>query len=84
MPLKNLHNNTNFSYSVMRSLVKESKQIVLRSSQLDVKKVKTSQVLLKPSNKAVEQTGTIFYNSDLGKIQVYDGTSWRNLVYEDT
>lgn len=84
MPLKNLHNNTNFSYSVMQSLVKESKQIVLRSSQLDVKKLKTSQVLLKPSNKAVEQTGTIFYNSDLGKIQVYDGTSWRNLVYEDT
>ena len=84
MPLKDLHNNTNFSYSVIQSLVKEAKQLVLKTSQIDVKKLKTGQLLLKPSTKAVQQEGAIYYNSQDKKIQVYDGEKWRNLSYEDT
>ena len=84
LPMNQLYKNSHFSYSVKKCITDHARQLVLRTSQVDVKKVKTSQVLFKPSLKALEQIGTVYYNKDLGKLQVYDGDNWRTISYENT
>jgi hypothetical protein len=84
LKLSNLWNIEAFAESVVKSMLSYAKQLVFKTTQLEVKKLKTSQIILRPSAKAVEQAGTVFLDEDSGKLKIYDGSSWRTFVYEDT
>lgn len=73
-----------FAESVVKALVSYAKQLVFKTTQIDVKKLKTTQIVFKPSKKAIEQLGTIYLDEDSGSLKIYDGTSWRTLKYEDS
>jgi hypothetical protein len=61
-----------------------SKQIVLGCSQLDVKKLKTSSLQLKPSNRPQSKEGTLTYNENTKALEYYDGEQWRTLQWKAT
>lgn len=84
LKMKNLWTIEPFSESVVKSLISYSKQLVLKSTQLDIKKIKTTQILFQPSQKAVEKRGSVYFNEDMGKLQVFDGQVWKTISYEDT
>lgn len=46
------------------------------------KKITTSQIRFKPTKKAEEKAGVIFYNQEQGALQFFDGTKWRTISSE--
>jgi hypothetical protein len=84
LKISDLFKIESFSESVIKSVVSYAKQIVFKTTQIDVKKLKTTQLLFRPSQKALEQAGTMFLDEESGKLKIYDGTSWRTIRYEDT
>lgn len=84
LKLSDLWKTEAFTESVVKSLVSYAKQLVFKTTQIDVRKLKTTQLLFRPSQKALEQTGTMFLDEESGKLKIYDGTSWRTIRYEDT
>jgi hypothetical protein len=59
-----------------------SKQIVLGCSQLDVKKLKTNSLQLKPCNRPQSKEGTLTYNETTKALEYYDGEQWRILQWK--
>jgi hypothetical protein len=84
LKLSNLWNIEAFTESVIKSILSYAKQLVFKTTQIDVKKLKATQITLKPSGKAVEQAGTIFLDEESGKLKIYDGSAWRTFAYEET
>ena len=60
-----------------------TKQLILKSSRLDVKKIKTNQITLDPHNKPDAKRGTLFYNDKINALQFFDGEVWRTLSCKD-
>ena len=73
---------SDLSEKTLELLLTYTKQIVLDCSQLDVKKLKTSCLQLKPYNKSVAKEGSIIYNSSNKCIEYYTGSEWRTLTWE--
>lgn len=61
-----------------------TKQIILKSSRLDVKKIKTNQITLDPHKKPDAKRGTLYYNDDINALQYYDGSVWRTILCKDS
>ena len=57
-----------------------TKQLILKSSQINVRKVKTKQLLLEPHDKPDEKTGTLYYNKTDDVLTFFNGKEWRVLV----
>jgi hypothetical protein len=73
---------SDLSEKTVELLLSYTKQIVLGCSQLDVKKIKTSCLQLKPSNKTGAKEGSIVYNDKTKCIEYYTGSEWRTLTWE--
>jgi hypothetical protein len=71
----------NISDRTIDLLSSYTKQLVLSCSQLDVKKIKTSSLQLKPSNRPQSKEGTLIYNEKNKTIEYYDGSQWRTLIW---
>lgn len=59
-----------------------TKQIILKTSKLDVKKIATNTIQLNPHNKAAPKKGCIIYDNDDDNIKYYDGSNWRTLTWQ--
>lgn len=66
--------------STRESIQSYTKQLILKSSQIDVRKVKTKQLLLEPHDKPDEKTGTLYYNKTDDLLTFFNGKEWRVLV----
>lgn len=75
-------NDKSFSEKLIDSISSFTKQIVLKCSKLDLKKLSLSSLTFSSSNKGVAKKGTIIYDND-GYLKLYTGTSWKRLVLED-
>jgi hypothetical protein len=84
LKLSQLWNIESFTESVVKSLLSYAKQLVFKTTQIDVKKLKTTQIIFRPSKKATEQAGTMYLDEESGTLKIYNGASWRTLKYEDT
>lgn len=73
---------TDLSEKTFELLLSYTKQMVLGCSQLDVKKIKTSCLQLKPSNKSAAKEGSIIYNDKTKLLEYYTGSEWRTLTWE--
>ena len=73
---------SDLSEQTLELLLTYTKQIVLDCSQLDVKKLKTSCLQLKPSSRSGAKEGSIIYNSSNKCIEYYTGSEWRTLTWE--
>lgn len=62
-------------------LSSHTKQLVLSCSQIDIKKIKTSSLQLKPSNRPPSKEGTLTYNEKSKTMEYYDGSQWRTLAW---
>lgn len=71
-----------FIDSLISSISKFTKQIVLKTSKLDVKKLSSNIFHLNKSSKNNAKAGDIIYDEADDNIKYYDGTSWRILVYQ--
>lgn len=66
--------------STRESIQSYTKQLILKSSQINVRKVKTKQLLLEPHDKPDEKTGTLYYNKTDDLLTFFNGKEWRVLV----
>tara|TARA_B100001778_G_C18556983_1_gene615851 strand:+ start:402 stop:1175 length:774 start_codon:yes stop_codon:yes gene_type:complete len=73
-----LHNDT------ITHIQKYTKQLILKSSRLDVKKIKTNQLTLDPHKKPDAKRGTLFYNDNVDALQYFDGKVWRTILCQDS
>jgi len=62
-----------------------TKQLILKSSQMNVRKVKTKQLVLDPINfsSADAKNGTIFHDKDHNGLVFYDGKKWHKVVTKE-
>ena len=75
--MSDLNDNT------LKHIQKYTKQLILKSSRLDVKKIKTNQLTLDPHKKPDAKRGTLFYNDDVDALQYFDGEKWRTILCQD-
>ena len=75
--MSDLNDNT------LKHIQKYTKQLILKSSRLDVKKIKTNQLTLDPHQKPEAKRGTLFYNDDVDALQYFDGEKWRTILCQD-
>lgn len=67
----------------IEAIQKYTKQIILKSSQLNVDKIKTKQLLISPCSKPDAKKGTIIYNEKDDTLKYYTGKKWRTLLFKD-
>lgn len=76
------------SFSSISSLVFDyiksyAKQLVLKCSRLDVKKVKTSNIIIDATPSGDEKGGSIFFDSKSKELKFFNGSKWKKLLTED-
>lgn len=67
----------------IEAIQKYTKQLILKSSQINVRKIKTKQLLLEPSASPDAKRGTIFYDESEDTLMYYTGESWRTLAWKE-
>lgn len=77
LSLKDLSSVSEFGNSVKESICKYTKQLVLKTSRLDVDKIATNHLLIKPSKTPLEKAGEIHFDESTKSLKFYDGTHWR-------
>lgn len=78
-----LHNLDGFSEATKIALCEYTKQLVLNTSQLYAKKLKTEQLQLMPTNMSNAKKGTLIYNEDEDAICFFSGDKWRKLAWHE-
>lgn len=68
--------------SLISSICKFTKQIILKTSKLDVKKLSTPTLHLNKTSKNNAKDGDIIYDEEDDNIKYYDGTNWRILDWK--
>jgi len=68
---------------IKNTICEYTKQIVLKTSRLDVKTIGISHLILKPTKKPLAKKGELYYDDSLDRLKFYDGKKWRLISYED-
>ena len=71
------------SSHTLQKITQYTKQLILKTSQLDVKKVKTKQLVLEPHNAPDAKRGTLYYKADEDLLLYYTGEKWRSIVWQE-
>lgn len=79
-----LHTLVGFSDSVINALASYTKQVSLKISKLFCKQIETNELVLYSIPKHKAQEGAVIYDNASKCLKVFDGTSWRQIAYEDT
>jgi hypothetical protein len=75
--------NKAFIDLISDALCKYTKQLVLKTSKLDVKKISTPVLQINPSTSPPAKDGCIYYDEVEKSLKFYDGSKWRTLVFKD-
>lgn len=62
---------------------KFTKQLKLKTSKLSLKKVETETLDLIPTTNPKAKAGTLYYDNESNELKVFDGTSWRVLIFKE-
>lgn len=73
--------NKGFIESLISSISKFTKQIVLKASKLDIKKLACYTLHLNKTSKSSSKAGDIIYDEADDNLKYYDGTNWRILSW---
>lgn len=65
-----------------KSVTEYSKNLSLKSSKVDVKRLSTQDLQLNPRSSAPERKGVLYYDDNDDCLKYYDGTAWRLLVWK--
>ena len=79
----------NISFASLSSIIIENiksytKQFILKCSRLDVKKIKTSNIIIDQSQSGEEKAGSIFFDSKSKKLKFFDGSNWQAMSSEES
>lgn len=66
----------------IESIKEYTKQLVLKSSQLDIKKIKTQQLILKPHSSPDAKAGTLFFDEILKELKLFTGEEWKTVAWK--
>lgn len=59
-----------------------TKQIILKTSKLDVKKLSTNMLQLNPHGKSAPKKGCLIYHETDDCLKYFDGSNWRTLMWQ--
>lgn len=68
---------------VSDALCKYTKQLSLKTSKLDAKKISAPILQINPSAPPPAKEGCIYYDESEKALKFYDGTKWRTLIFKD-
>lgn len=60
-----------------------TKQLILKSSQINAKKIKVKNILLEAHDSPDAKRGTFYYNNTVDALQFFDGKIWRTIQWRD-
>lgn len=67
----------------LERIKKHTKQLILKSSQLNVRKVKVKQLTLDTCYDPDAKVGNIFYDVEDNTIKCFNGTEWKTISWKD-
>ena len=83
IPVEQLYQQPAFINSVVDSISKHTKNLILKSSKLTAKAISADYILLKEtSTRPPEKEGTLFFNKDSKTLCYYADNCWRELVWQ--
>lgn len=79
IPIESLTNEE----TARNSITQYKNNLSLKSSRVDVKRLKTNDLQLNASKTAPERKGTIYYDESDNCLKYYDGNAWRILMWTE-
>lgn len=60
-----------------------TKQLILKSSQINAKKIKVKNIVLEAHDSPDAKRGTLYFNNTIDALQFFDGQIWRTIKWRD-
>jgi hypothetical protein len=76
-------NNKDFLEILVNAICSFTKQLILKTSKLDVKRLSTPILQLIPSNNPQVKRGSLVYDDNTNTLKYYDGEKWQELVCKE-
>lgn len=83
LKVSDLNSLDGFSTATKEAICEYTKQLVLNTSQIYVKKIKTEQLQLMSTNMSTAKKGTLIYNDAEESLLFFNGDKWRKLVFHE-
>ena len=81
IPLNALIDNVAVSEVALSAIKEHTKQLILKSSKIDVKRLTANNLQFNPRPSAPERKGVLYYDETDDCLKYYTGTEWRILMW---
>ena len=82
LKISDIVNEGHISEVALNAIKQHTKNLILKSSKVDVKRLTTNDLQLNPQQSAPERKGVIYYDESDDCLKYYDGTAWRVLMWQ--
>lgn len=83
LKISDIVNEGNISEIALNAIKQHTKNLILKSSKVDVKRLTTNDLQLNPQKSAPERKGVLYYDQEEDALKYYDGTKWRVIAWTE-
>lgn len=83
LKISDIVNEGHISELALNAIKQHTKNLILKSSKVDVKRLTTNDLQLHPQKSAPERKGVLYYDQEEDALKYYDGTKWRVIVWTE-
>lgn len=83
LKISDIVNEGRISELALNAIKQHTKNLILKSSKVDVKRLTTNDLQLHPQKSAPERKGVLYYDESDNNLKYYDGQVWRILSYAE-
>lgn len=80
LKISDIVNEGQISELALNAIKQHTKNLILKSSKVDVKRLTTNDLQLHPQKSAPERRGVIYYDDEQDVLKYHDGEGWRTLM----
>jgi hypothetical protein len=83
LKISDIVNEGRISEIALNAIKQHTKNLILKSSKVDVKRLTTNDLQLHPQKSAPERKGVLYYDESENCLKYYDGEKWRTLTWTE-
>jgi len=83
LKISDIVNEGHISEIALNAIKQHTKNLILKSSKVDVKRLTTNDLQLHPQKSAPERKGVLYYDESENCLKYYDGEKWRTLTWTE-
>lgn len=83
LKISDIVNEGHISELALNAIKQHTKNLILKSSKVDVKRLTTNDLQLHPQKSAPERKGVLYYDQEEDALKYYDGTKWRVIAWTE-